>query len=109
MTERASDLLGELADRLSADSRDSGQVVAESVRTLEPELLRMQKEGGSIDDLVRTSVGFLEILFRSLRADARVPWPHYSTLARVAPRRYAERRTPLAWRLQGLSRFASSG
>ena len=74
MTERASHLLGELADRLSADSRDSGQLVAESVRTLEPELLKMQKEGGSIDDLVRTSVGFLEILFRSLRADSRVPW-----------------------------------
>ena len=70
MTERASDLLTDLAERLSADSRDSGQVVAESVRTLEPELLRMQKDGGSIDELVRTSVGFHEILFRSLRADS---------------------------------------
>ena len=90
MTERASELLSELADRLSADSRDSGQVVAESVRTLEPELLRMQKDGASIDDLVRTSVGFLEILFRSLRADSRVPWQQYYTLAREASRRYAE-------------------
>src|SRR6266478_2591766 len=36
MTERASDLLSGLAERLSADSRDSGQVVAESVRSLEP-------------------------------------------------------------------------
>ncbi len=95
MTERASDLLGELADRLSADSRDSGQVVAESVRTLEPELLKMQKEGGSIDDLVRTSNGFLEILFRSLRADSRVPWQQYYTLAREASRRYAEKGIPL--------------
>src|SRR5437016_9743148 len=108
MTERASDLLGELADRLSADSRDSGQVVAESVRTLEPELLRMQKECGSIDDLVRTSVGFLEILFRSLRADARVPWQHYYTRARVASRRYAERGIPLDSVLEGLAVFRRS-
>ncbi len=84
MTERASDLLTGLADQLSADSRDSGQVVAESVRSLEPELLRMQKDGGSIDELVRTSVGFLEILYRSLRADSRVPWQQYYSLAREA-------------------------
>src|SRR6266566_3811149 len=108
MTERASDLLGELADRLSADSRDSGQVVAESVRTLEPELLRMQKEGGSIDDLVRTSVGFLEILFRSLRADTRVPWQHYYNLARVASRRYAEKGIPLESVMEGLAVFRRS-
>src|SRR5260370_5418350 len=95
MTERASDLLGELADRLSADSRDSGQVVAESVRTLEPELLKMQKEGGSIDDLVRTSVGFLEILFRSLRADSRVPCQQYYKLTREASDPYSQKGIPL--------------
>src|SRR6266481_5737609 len=108
MTERASDLLGELADRLSADSRDSGQLVAESVRTLEPELLKMQKEGGSIDDLVRTSVGFLEILFRSLRADSRVPWQQYYTLAREASRRYAEKGIPLESVMEGLAVFRRS-
>jgi diguanylate cyclase (GGDEF)-like protein len=108
MTERASDLLSELADRLSADSRDSGQVVAESVRTLEPELLRMQKDGGSIDDLVRTSVGFLEILFRSLRADSRVPWQQYYTLAREASRRYAEKGIPLESVMEGLAVFRRS-
>src|SRR5437870_2520306 len=102
MTERASDLLSGLADRLSADSRDSGQVVAESVRTLEPELLRMQKDGGSIDELVRTSVGFLEILFRSLRADSRVPWQQYYALAREASRRYAEKGIPLESVMEGL-------
>src|SRR6266853_3130970 len=108
MTERASHLLGELADRLSADSRDSGQLVAESVRTLEPELLKMQKEGGSIDDLVRTSVGFLEILFRSLRADSRVPWQQYYTLAREASRRYAEKGIPLESVMEGLAVFRRS-
>src|SRR5258706_898286 len=108
MTERASDLIGELADWLSADSRDSGQVVAESVRTLELELLKMQKEGGSIDDLVRTSVGFLEILFRSLRADTRVPWQQYYTLAREASRRYAEKGIPLESVMEGLAVFRRS-
>src|ERR1700716_2042809 len=108
MTERASGLLSELADRLSADSRDSGQVVAESVRTLDPELLKMQQEGGSIDELVRTSVGFLEILFRSLRADSRVPWQQYYTLAREASRRYAEKGIPLESVMEGLAVFRRS-
>src|SRR3979411_2902852 len=108
MTERASGLLSELADRLSADSRDSGQVVAESVRTLEPELLKMQQEGGSIDELVRTSVGFLEILFRSLHADSRVPWQQYYTLAREASRRYAEKGIPLESVMEGLAVFRRS-
>src|SRR5258708_32995209 len=109
MTERASDLLGELADRLSADSRDSGQVVAESSRTLEPELLKMKREGGSIDDLVRTSVGFLEILFRSLKPDSRVPWQQYYALAREASRRYAEKGIPLESVMEGLAVFRRSG
>src|SRR4030088_1827945 len=108
MTERASELLSELADRLSADSRDSGQVVAESVRTLEPELLKMQQEGGSIDELVRTSVGFLEILFRSLHADSRVPWQQYYTLAREASPRYAEKGIPLESVMEGLAVFRRS-
>src|SRR5712671_3318031 len=108
MTERASHLLGELADRLSADSRDSGQLVAESVRTLEPELLKAQQDGSSIDELVRTSVGFLEILFRSLRADSRVPWQQYYTLAREASRRYAEKGIPLESVMEGLAVFRRS-
>src|SRR5258708_5044908 len=105
MTERASELLGELADRLSADSRDSGQVVAESVRALEPDLLRMQQDGTSIDELVRTSVGFLEILFRSLRADSRVPWQQYYTTARETSKRFAEKGIPLESVLEGLAVF----
>src|SRR5260370_566717 len=66
MTERASDLLSEIADRLSANPRDSGQVVAESVVTLEPERLRPQQDGASIDELLRTPAGFPEIRGRSL-------------------------------------------
>ncbi len=108
MTERASDLLSELAVRLSADPRDSGQVVAESVVTLEPELLKAQQDGSSIDELVRTSVSFLEILFRSLRADSRVPWQQYYTLARQTSRRYAEKGIPLESVMEGLAVFRRS-
>ncbi len=107
MTERASDLLTELADRLSADTRDTGEVVVESVRTLEPELLNLQRDG-SIDELVRTSVSFLEILFRSLRADSGVPWQRYYTLAREASRRYAEKGIPLESVMEGLAVFRRS-
>src|SRR5260370_13093668 len=105
MTERASDLRSERGDRPSGAPRDSGQVVAESVVTLEPELLRAQHDGASIDELVRTSVGFLEILFRSLRADSRVPWQQYYTLARETSRRYAEKGIPLESVLEGLAVF----
>jgi diguanylate cyclase (GGDEF)-like protein len=107
MTERASALLSGLAERLSNDARDSGQVVAESVRTLEPELLTMQREG-TVDELVRTSVNFLEILFRSLRSDSSVPWQHYYTLAREASRRYAEKGIPLESVMEGLAVFRRS-
>ena len=105
MTERASELLSELADRLSADSLDSGQVVAESVRALEPDLLRMQQDGSSIEELVRTSAGFLEVLFRSLRADSSVPWQQYYTTARETSRRFAEKGIPLESVLEGVAVF----
>ena len=108
MTERASDLLNELADRLSADSRDSSQVVAESVRRLEPELLKMQQDGTSIIELVRTSEGFLEILFRSLHTDSDVPWLQYYARARETSRRYADRGIPLDSVLEGLAVFRRS-
>ena len=60
MTERASDLLTELADRLSDKASESGLLAAESVRAIEPELLKSHKDG-SVDELVKTSVAFLEI------------------------------------------------
>src|SRR5260370_13320645 len=68
----------------------------------------MQKEGGFMDDLVRTSVGFLETLFRSLRADSGVRWQQYCTLAREASRRYAEKGIPLESVMEGLAVFRRS-
>src|SRR6267378_3592974 len=107
MTERASDLLTELADRLSDKASESGLVAAESVRAIEPELLRTHKDG-SVDELVKTSVAFLEILFRSLRPDSKVPWNEYYTVAREASRRYAEKGVPLESLMEGLAVFRRS-
>src|SRR6195256_1828035 len=107
MTERASDLLTELADRLSDKASESGLVAAESGRAIEPELLRTHKDG-SVDELVKTSVAFLEILFRSLRPDSKVPWHEYYTVAREASRRYAEKGVPLESLMEGLAVFRRS-
>ena len=107
MTERASDLLSELADRLSDNVAQSGLVAAESVRAIEPELLKTHKDG-TVDELVKTSVAFLEILFRSLRPDSRVPWHEYYTVAREASRRYAEKGVPLESLMEGLAVFRRS-
>src|SRR3982074_2141126 len=86
MTERASDLLTELADRLSDKASESGLGAAAAGGASEPELLKSHKDG-SVDELVKTSVAFLEILFRSLRPDSKVPWHEYYTVAREASRR----------------------
>jgi diguanylate cyclase (GGDEF)-like protein len=107
MTERASDLLSELADRLSANVAESGLVAAESVRAIEPDLLKTHKDG-TVDELVKTSVAFLEILFRSLRPDSRVPWHEYYTVAREASKRYAEKGVPLESLMEGLAVFRRS-
>ena len=107
MTERASDLLSELADRLSGNAGESGVVAAESVRAIEPELLKSHKDG-TVDELVKTSVAFLEILFRSLGPDSRVPWHEYYSVARETSKRYAEKGVPLESLMEGLAVFRRS-
>src|SRR5438477_8005146 len=104
MTQRASDLLGEVADRLSADATESGMVAAEAVRAIEPELLKGYRDG-SLDELVKMSVAFLQALFRSLRLDSKLPWPEYYTQARAYARRYAEKGVPLESLIEGLAVF----
>jgi diguanylate cyclase (GGDEF)-like protein len=107
MTERASDLLGELADRLSAHATESGIVAAEAVRSIEPDILKSHKDG-SVDELVKTSITFLQVLFKSLRPEAKVPWNEYYVLAREASRRYAEMGLPLESLMEGLNVFRRS-
>ena len=104
MTERAGDLLSELADRLSADAGESGLVAAESVRSLAPEVLKVHKDG-SVDELVGISVRFLELLFRALQTESHVPWLEYYAMAREASSRYAEKGIPLEALMEGLTIF----
>src|ERR1700674_3930932 len=107
MTERASDLLSDLADRLSADTGESDLVAAESIRAIAPAVLKAQKDD-SVDELIRTSVSFLEVLFRSLHTDSHVPWLEYYGMAREASRRYAEKGIPLEALTEGLAVFRRS-
>ncbi len=104
MTQRASDLLAAVGDRLSADAGKSALVVAEAVTAIEPELMKDYKDG-SQDELVKMSTAFLQALFRSLRPDSRLPWPEYYTQAREYARRYAEKGVPLESLMEGLAVF----
>ncbi|HKW69571.1 MAG TPA: sensor domain-containing diguanylate cyclase [Candidatus Dormibacteraeota bacterium] len=104
MTQRASELLVEVADRLSDDASDSGRVVAEAVRAIEPELLKGYKDA-SLDELAEMSVRFLQTLFQSLRPDSKLPWHEYYTQAREYARRYAEKGVPLESLIEGLAIF----
>jgi len=107
MTQRASELLSDLADRLALNATQSGLVAVEAVRSIEPDLLRGLQDS-SADEMLKTSVTFLEVLFRSLQTDARVPWTEYYTAAREASRRYAERGIPLESLMEGLAVFRRS-
>ena len=104
MTQRASDLLAEVADRLSVDATQSALVVAEAVTAIEPELLKTYKDG-SQDELVKMSTAFLQALFRSLRPDSKLPWPEYYTQAREYARRYAEKGVPLESLMEAMAIF----
>src|SRR6266699_841984 len=104
MTQRASDMLAEVADRLSEDATQSGVVAAEAITAIEPELLKGYKDG-SRDELVTMSTNFLRALFRSLRPDSNLPWPEYYTQAREYARRYAEKGVPLESLIEGLAVF----
>src|SRR3989475_114420 len=104
MTQRASDMLAEVADRLSEDATQSGVVAAEAITAIEPELLKGYKDG-SLDELVTMSTNFLRALFRSLRPDSSLPWPEYYTQARDYARRYAEKGVPLESLIEGLAVF----
>src|SRR5258708_14551348 len=103
MTERASDLLAGVADRLSDDASPSGLVAAEAIKALEPEILQGFKD--SNDELVNLSVEFLRALFRSLKPNSNLPWPEYYTQAREFARRYAEKGIPPESLSEGLAVF----
>src|SRR5579872_3242279 len=107
MTQRASDLLGDLADKLSDNAEESGQIAVAAVQAIEPDLARGYRDG-SADELTKMSVAFLQALFRTLRPGSNLPWSEYYTLARESSRRYAEKGVPLESLMEGLSVFRGS-
>jgi diguanylate cyclase (GGDEF)-like protein len=104
MTERASDLLSELSDRLTADMGDSSVVASEAVRAIVPEVADTRPDNLS-DQPIQTSAAFMQVLFRSLRIDSNVPWSEYYLLAREASRRYAEKGIPLESLMEAMAIF----
>src|SRR5260370_39667372 len=102
MTERAGDLLSEVADRLSGSADQSGLVAAESVRAIEPDLLKTHKDGSG-DELVKTSVAFPGILYRSPRPDSRAPGHEYYTGARETSNRAAAKGLALGSLMEGVA------
>src|SRR6266699_731236 len=104
MTQRASELLADIAGRLSTDAADSALVAAEAITAIEPELLKGYRDGTQ-DELAGMSKRFLRALFSSLRPDSSLPWPEYYTQARDYARRYAEKGVPLESLIEGLAVF----
>src|SRR5215510_15010144 len=104
MTERASDLLSELADRLTADLEGAGKLAADSIRTSMPELVQTTPESFS-EMPIQNASQFIEALYRYLRIDSNVPWTQYYVLAREASRRYAEKGVPLDSLMEAMAIF----
>src|SRR5712691_9055324 len=104
MTERASDLLSELSERLTADLDEVGNTAAEAIRSAMPELVLTMPE--SVTEMpIRSSSQLLEALYRTLRIDSSVPWAEYYLLAREASHRYAERGVPLESLMEAMAIF----
>jgi diguanylate cyclase (GGDEF)-like protein len=87
------DVLNALAIGLAADAGESGKKALQVVRARSPELRRIEQTG---EDLLATSVSFIEALLLSLRSDVEPPWSHYEQLARDQGRLRAAQGVPLA-------------
>ena len=87
------DVLNALAIGLAADTPSSGRKAFEVVRGRSPELLRLSEQTG--EDLVSTSVRFLDVLLMSLRSDVEVPWPDVEQRTRDEGRLRAAQGVPL--------------
>ena len=104
MTERASDLLSELSDRLTTDLDEAGNAAQTAVRTAMPELIATVPDSFA-EMPIRSAPQFLEALYRSLRIDSNVPWSDYYVLAREASHRYAEKGVPLESLMEAMAIF----
>ena len=74
------DVLTALAIGVAVDTTDSGQKALEVVRARSPELLRMGEQTG--EDILASSISFIEVLLMSLRSDIELPWSDFEQRAR---------------------------
>ena len=75
-----SDLLGTRAMGLAADTRDTGRKALEVLKTRSRELIAVSEQTG--EDLVATSVEFIDVLLSALRSDVDRQWPGHDARAR---------------------------
>jgi hypothetical protein len=87
------DVLNALAIGLAADTSESGRKALAVVRARSPELLRLTEQTG--EDLLATSVSFIDVLLLSLRSDVEVPWSLVEQRARDQGRLRAAQGVPL--------------
>jgi diguanylate cyclase (GGDEF)-like protein len=74
------DVLNALAIGLAADTTESGKKALDVVRVRTPELLRLTEQTG--EDLLATSVGFIDVLLLALRSDIELSWTEIEQQAR---------------------------
>jgi diguanylate cyclase (GGDEF)-like protein len=87
------DVLNALAIGLAADTSESGKKALAVVRARSPELLRLSEQTG--EDLLTTSISFIDVLLLSLRSDVELPWSHFEQRARDQGRMRAAQGVPL--------------
>src|SRR5882762_10088982 len=87
------DVLNALAIGLAADTSESGKKALAVVRARSPDLLRLSEQTG--EDLLATSVSFIDVLLLSLRSDVELPWSHFEQRARDQGRLRAAQGVPL--------------
>jgi diguanylate cyclase (GGDEF)-like protein len=87
------DVLSALAVGLAADASQTGRKTLKVIRARSPDLVRMSEATG--EDLIATSVGFIDVLLTSLRSDLEVPWTEYEQRTRDYGRLKAAQGVPL--------------
>jgi diguanylate cyclase (GGDEF)-like protein len=87
------DVLSALAVGLAADASQTGRKTLKVIRARSPDLVRMSEATG--EDLIATSVGFIDVLLTSLRSDLEVPWSEYEQRTRDYGRLKAAQGVPL--------------
>ncbi|HEX7264551.1 MAG TPA: GGDEF domain-containing protein [Candidatus Dormibacteraeota bacterium] len=87
------DVLSALAVGLASDTAQTGRKTLEVIRSRSPELVRLSEATG--EDLIETSVEFIDVLLTSLRADVEVRWSDHEQRSREYGRLKASQGIPL--------------